>query len=276
MNCAWRELLAVLPPWLRDPVDKQGKDTLQEIRLRRGQAVTLMKKEGQQKIVRQVTEEDLQYVINMASRYSPWTIPTVAQGYITIAGGHRIGICGEAIHQNGRMRGFGKVTSLNVRVARDFPGVSGNLGLHRESMLLIGPPGSGKTTLLRDLIRRRSSWQNVAVVDERGEIFPPVAAFPRGENTDVITGCGKENGIETVLRVMGPACIAVDEITAQEDCDNLIQAGKCGVALLATAHAGSIEDLHSRPIYGRVLESGLFERVVILQMDKSWRTERVK
>lgn len=275
MNCAWKELLAVLPPWLQREVDRQGRDTLQEIRLRKGQPAVLIKKEGRTTLAQEVTEEDLRYVVNMACRYSPWTIQTTAQGYITISGGHRIGMCGAALHRNGRMSGIGTLTSLNIRICRDFPGISRNLWLHQESILLIGPPGSGKTTLLRDLIRQRSRRENIAVVDERGEIFPTAADFLKGENTDVISGCGKAQGVEMVLRVMSPQCIAVDEITAAEDCDALIQAGKCGVTMLATIHASSASDLRSRPIYDKLLSSGLFERMVILQMDKSWRTERM-
>lgn len=275
MNCAWKELLRILPPWLQEPVDRQGRDTLQEIRLRKGQPVVLIKREGRAVIDREAGTEDLQYVINMASRYSPWTIQTTAQGYITISGGHRIGMCGEVLVRNGKMAGIGTLTSLNIRICRDFPGISRNLWLHKESILLIGPPGSGKTTLLRDLIRQRAQRENIAVVDERGEIFPAAAGFPKGENTDVISGCNKAQGVETVLRVMSPQCIAVDEITAARDCDALIEAGKCGVTMVATAHATSVSDLRGRPIYGKLLASGLFEQVVILQMDKSWRTERM-
>lgn len=276
MNCAWKELLAVLPPWLRGEVDRQGRETLQEIRLRTDQPATLIKKDGYKCTKQLVCKEDLKFVVNMACRYSPWTAASTAQGFLTVPGGHRIGMCGEALLRNGKMCGIGELSSLNIRICRDFPGISGDLWTYRESILLIGPPGSGKTTLLRDLIRQRSWRETIAVVDERGEIFPTAANFAKGANTDIISGCPKEVGLELVLRVMGPGCIAVDEITAAEDCDGLIRAGKCGVSLLATAHASSFNDLKNRPIYGRLLASGLFDRVVILQMDKSWRTERVR
>ncbi len=276
MNCAWKELLAVLPPWLRGEVDRQGRETLQEIRLRTDQPATLIKKDGYKCTKQLVCKEDLKFVVNMACRYSPWTAASTAQGFLTVPGGHRIGMCGEALLRNGKMCGIGELSSLNIRICRDFPGISGDLWTYRGSILLIGPPGSGKTTLLRDLIRQRSRRETIAVVDERGEIFPTAANFAKGANTDIISGCPKEVGLELVLRVMGPGCIAVDEITAAEDCDGLIRAGKCGVSLLATAHASSFNDLKNRPIYGRLLASGLFDRVVILQMDKSWRTERVR
>lgn len=275
MNCAWNELLAVLPPWLRSSVDRQGRADLQELRLRNGAMPVLVSARGRKAVERPVAAEDLQYVLNMACRYSPWTVESTAQGYITIRGGHRIGLCGQALIRNGQMCGMGKITSVNIRVCRDFPGISRTLAENKGSVLILGPPGSGKTTLLRDLIRRRSARENVAVVDERGEIFPVEADFPVGENTDVICGCSKEQGIETVLRVMGPQCIAVDEITKEKDCQGLLQAGKCGVSLLATAHAAAVSDLYNRPVYRQLVESKLFERVVILQSDKSWRTERL-
>ena len=275
MKCAWKELLAILPPWLRTEADRQGRDTLQEIRLRRNKQVVLVRSCGRTELPSLATSDDLQYILNAACRYSPWTATTTAQGYVTAQGGHRIGLCGDALIRSGEMSGIGTITSLNIRVARDFPGISSNLWLRKEGILILGPPGSGKTTLLRDLIRQRSQRENIAVVDERGEIFPTAAGFQSGPNTDVLTGCSKPHGIELVLRAMSPDCIAVDEITADEDCAALVQAGWCGVSLLATAHAASTADLRSRPVYAPLIASGLFETAVILRRDKSWHTERI-
>lgn len=273
MNCAWNELLSILPAWLRRDVDRLGRDTLQEIRLRLGMPVTLVLKGGRTCLQRTVLQEDLSYVVNMACRYSPWTAATAASGYITAPGGHRIGLCGDAVVQNGSMTGLRTVRSLNIRVARDFPGIAKELTGLRGSVLILGKPGSGKTTLLRDLIRQLSAKENVSVVDERGELFP--AGFVAGQGTDIMTGCSKSHGMDTVLRTMGPDTIAVDEITAVEDCTALIQAGWCGVRLLATAHASGLADLRSRKVYAPLVEHRLFETAVILQTDKSFRTERM-
>ena len=275
MKCAWKELLAILPPWLRSEVDKQGRSTLQEIRLRRDQPVILIRSDGRVSLQRNPKQEDVQYVINAASHYSPWTATTTAQGYLTAPGGHRIGLCGEALVRNGIMDGFRTITSMNIRIARDFPGISSNLWLRNENILILGPPGCGKTTLLRDLIRQRSQRQNISVVDQREELFPSAASFEPGANTDVLTGCSKAQGVLQMLRVMSPECIAVDEITDREDCDVLRQAGWCGVSLLATAHAASVSDLYNRPIYTALAGSHLFETAVILRRDKSWYTERI-
>lgn len=275
MKCAWSELLAVLPSWLRRQVDVPGRDSLQEIRMRTGEAPTLLWQWGRRTAGQAVTEADLHYVINMACRYSPWTVASAARGFITISGGHRIGLCGDMLQRGGKMAGLGQITSLNIRVCRAWEGISGELGALPGSVLLLGPPGSGKTTLLRDLVRVRSRWENVAVVDERGEIFPSAAGFDRGKNTDVVAFSSKQEGLEMMLRLMSPQCIAVDEITAGADCHALVQAGRCGVSLLATAHASSVEDLGKRPVYSLLVESGLFDHVVVLRADKSWRLERM-
>lgn len=275
MKCAWNELLTILPQSIRFAVDKQGRDTLQELRLRLGKPPELRTACGSVWLNNAVSEQDIGFVVNLASRYSPWAATTAARGYITATGGHRIGICGETVIAGGVVTGIKNVSSLCVRVARDFPGIAQKAAKIQGNVLLLGPPGSGKTTLLRDLIRQISGAceGSITVVDERGELFPK--GFSQGDRTDVLTGCGKAEGVTMALRTMGPSCIAVDEITAKEDCQALIEAGWCGVRLLATAHAANAEDLHRRPVYRPLWESKLFETVIILQPDKSFRTERV-
>ncbi|MBQ9168710.1 MAG: stage III sporulation protein AB [Oscillospiraceae bacterium] len=278
MRCAWNDLLSILPIRMRKEVDRLGREELQELRLRLGLPPELILRQKSVVLAAQVNREDLHFCINTASRYSPWAASTVALGYLTTAGGHRIGLCGEAILKNGNMDGIRNVTSVCIRVARDFQDIAGDARLMRESVLIIGPPGSGKTTLLRDLIRQRSDHGSgsVAVVDERGELFPTSGGFPQGRRTDILTGCSKIQGIDIVLRTMGPACIAVDEITAEADCQALQKAGWCGVSLLATAHAASRKDLYNRPVYQTLVKSRLFDTLLILQPDKSWTAERME
>lgn len=273
MGCGWSGLLGILPEWCRRDVDELGRETLQELRLRLGLPPELIRQNGNVKLRRAVAEEDLRYTVNMASRYSPWAAATAARGYITAPGGHRLGLCGEAVVERGTMTGLRRVTSVCIRVARDFPGIAGKLSGQGGSVLIIGRPGSGKTTLLRDLIRLRSARENVAVVDEREELFP--MGFDTGARVDILRGCGKTEGIEALLRTMSPGTIAVDEITAEGDCEALLRAGWCGVKLLATAHAASREDLCRRPVYRPLAGGGLFDTLVILQSDKSFRTERM-
>ena len=172
MTCAWKQLLAVLPIWMRKEVDIHKDMLPQELRLRINAPPELVFADKSCWINRAITPEDLNYIINAASRYSPWTAATMAKGYITVSGGHRIGVCGETVIQQGSVTGFRKITSVCIRIARDFPGIAADLKRISGSVLLLGPPGSGKTTLLRDLIRQKTDSETVCVVDERKELFP--------------------------------------------------------------------------------------------------------
>lgn len=273
MNCAWKELLGILPQNLRQEVDRLGREEAQQLRLRLGCPALLVTQNSCIPIGAPLNAQMLHYVVNTACHYSPWTAESAASGYLTAPGGHRIGICGEAVVKDGKMTGFRSIRSLHIRVARDYPGIAQKLADLDGNLLILGSPGSGKTTLLRDLIRQRSQKENVCVVDERAELFP--IGIDAGKFTDVITGCAKPEGIDALLRTMGPDTIAVDEITAAADCDALLQAGWCGVRLLATVHGAGVRDLRGRKVYRPILESGLFDTLVILRKDKSYRTERM-
>lgn len=275
MKCTWEALLSIIPQRLRQEVDKLGQETLEELHLRIGQPVELILGGVSRQLATKTTMEDIRFVVNTASRYSPWSASTVSKGYLTATGGHRIGLCGDCVIQDGQVTAIREAYSLCIRVARDFPGIGKNAP-DSGSLLILGPPGAGKTTLLRDIIRSRSNrGTTVSVVDERGELFPGGNLFDPGPRTDVLTGCNKAQGVDMALRTMGPKCIAVDEITAPEDCQALVSAGWCGVDLLATAHAANYMDLHSRPVYQPLIQTGLFDRVIVLSRDKSWRMERM-
>jgi stage III sporulation protein AA len=273
MNCAWNELLSVLPQRLRPMVDRLGKQDAHELRLRLGKEPQMIFGSKILSIPGAVSADELNYVINVACRYSPWTAGSAAEGYLTVSGGHRIGICGEIVEKEEKMTGFRTVRSVNIRIARDFPGIAKPLADLHGNLLLLGPPGSGKTTLLRDLIRLRSMRECVAVVDERGELFPQ--GLCDGKNVDILTACPKPKGVEMLLRTMGPDTVAVDEITAAADCDALLQAGWCGVGILATVHGSSREDLLHRRVYRPIVECGLFDQLVILGKNKDFRVERM-
>lgn len=273
MTCAWKELLVILPAWLRQTVDEQGREDLQELRLRVNAPPELVLKSGVRWLNRNITEEDIRFCVNTASRYSPWAASTAAQGYITAPGGHRIGLCGEAVCKDGKVTGIREIHSVCIRIARDFPGISREVGRISGSILILGAPGWGKTTFLRDLSRQIADRESVAVVDERGELFPE--GFSRGKRMDVLTGCPKPAGIEMVLRTMGPDCIAVDEITAEGDTQAILRAVGCGVRLIATIHAASLADLKHRFMYKSLIEDAIFESVILLRADKSYRTERM-
>lgn len=274
MICAWEDFLRLVPPRLRKTVDSLGKKDLWELRLRLGVPAELVGPGGSQWGTGPVTREELAYCVNAASRYSPWAAATGAQGYITAPGGHRVGLCGEAVCQEGKIVGMGQLSSLCLRVARDFPGIGKGFTTARGSTLILAPPGWGKTTLLRDICRQIGERETICVIDQRRELFPQ--GFSRGKRVDVLTGCPKGQGMEMALRTMTPQWIAVDEITAREDVRALVQAAFCGVRLLATAHGREGKDLYRRGVYRPLAELGIFDSLLILGRDKSWRWERME
>ncbi len=273
MKCAWEPVYSILPQWLKEEVDRQGREDLLELRLRLNCSPEFVRSGGCQWAGRKITKDDLHFCVNTACRYSPWTAASSASGFLTIQGGHRIGLCGEAVCKNGEVTGFREIHSLCIRVARDIPGRAARITARGRSVLFLGAPGWGKTTLLRDYSRLIAQEHTVTVIDERKELFP--SGFDRGKRMDVLFGCPKREGIGMAIRTMGPKYIAVDEITAGEDCDAILRAAGCGVLLLATAHAGSLQDFRRNKVYRPLLEAGVFETAVVLREDRSFREERI-
>lgn len=203
-------------------------------------------------------------------------------GFVTLPGGHRVGVSGRVIVEGGRVRTVRPVGGLNVRVARQVPGAALRVlphvlgsGGRLLSTLLLSPPGAGKTTLLRDLVRLVSAGDaargmpaaKVTVVDERSELAGSREGVPTldvGPRTDVLDGCPKAEGMLLAIRALSPEVVAVDEIGRAEDVVALREALRAGVTVLATAHAASVEDARRRPALRSLLVPGAFERVVVL------------
>ncbi|QHW30290.1 stage III sporulation protein AA [Paenibacillus rhizovicinus] len=214
------------------------------------------------------------------------------RGYITVAGGHRIGLAGRTVLEGGIVRGIRDIAAFNVRIAREVVGASSGLLPklldHKRqtllSTLVIAPPQQGKTTLVRDLARAASSgawahpsaagWpgRKVGIIDERSEIAACIRGVPTfdvGPRTDVLDACPKAEGMMMMLRSMSPEIMIVDEIGREEDAAAILDASHAGVAVIATAHALDLEDARARPVIGKLLDAGAFQICAQLQRNGS-------
>ncbi len=260
---------------------------LEELRLRLGRQPTMVLNGEEQAfpLGQAVSKEDVEHILQLATDYSLYQAATLKDGFLTLPGGHRIGICGTVVLKDGSVTALKHFSSLNLRVARERVGIAlpilEKLGRLSSSIFIVGPPGAGKTTLLRDLILQTSNRQKqrISVVDERGELAASVNGimqFDLGMYTDILTGSPKSIGIAMVLRTMNPQWIAIDEITTPNDIQAILQASYCGVHFLATAHAFNLEDLKSRPLYRALLAAGIFQTILVLDGTKHYTIERME
>lgn len=284
----------LLPGPLREAVERLSaaeRDRLEEIRLRLGRPVSVTLPGGERFLHgTRVDRETLSQVLERASRCSVHAVlEQMRNGFVSVRGGHRLGLCGTGVVDRGVLVNLRAVSSLSLRRAREVRGIAQTVlpalleGERLQSALILAPPGRGKTTLLRDLVRAVSSGEGcpplrVGLADERGEVAALWEGQPMldvGPRTDVMDGCPKDVGIMTLLRGMSPQVLAVDEITRPADADALLQAVGCGAALLATAHAGSVADLVRRESYRPLIREGVFERFVLVDGAGAERSYRV-
>lgn len=243
---------------------------LAEIRLRAGRPCVCVNIFGEMKTCSGViSAEEIAECFAEICRYSVYSFESeIAEGFITLDSGHRVGICGTAVTKSGRLASLKDISGLNIRVAHQRLGCADELfkrvfsdGLH--SLLLGGKPLSGKTTLLRDLARILGERHRVVLIDTRGELSASVRGTPSfdiGLNTDALCGVEKSEGIMLALRTLSPEVIICDEIG--NDGAAIEQAMFCGVKLVASAHADSVSQLKQRPATRDILP--FFERVAIL------------
>lgn len=200
-------------------------------------------------------------------------------GYLTICGGHRIGIAGQAVIENGRIKTVKNISSINIRFAHEIKGCADEVMKYiiRDDVicntLIISPPGYGKTTLLRDVLRQASGKIinnhriNVSVIDERSEIASSYKGIPQndlGPCTDVLDGCYKSEGMMMMLRTMTPDIIGVDELGLESDINALKYIVNCGCHIFATIHGESLNDVRKRNIIRDIFDNKLFSCYIIL------------
>jgi len=270
------ELALQLLPGRYWPQLREMAPGIEEYRLRVGQPLGIVRCGREFALPGEaVSEDDVLRTLEKATGASLHTAaPAMARGYLNVRG-LRIGICGDMLWSENAVRGFRSFSSLALRVPRACPGICDGAirALYGDgylNTLILSPPGGGKTTALREMIRCLSDrGTRLCVCDERGELAASEGATPGfdlGRHTDVLAGCPKCEAAMMLLRGMNPQIIAMDEITQREDLLAVQEIVGCGVRLLATAHAASIDDLKRRPLYRELLSLGCFQAVLVIAL----------
>lgn len=276
-----KQILQVLGKNIQKDVEKEQFDfsCLQEIRLRTGKPLTVLYR-GKEKLLTKVGQEDIRETLEYISNYSLYAYENeLRQGFITIEGGHRVGMAGKVVVEEGKIKSIKYISSINIRVAHEVKGCADKIFPYvtKERQichtLIISPPRCGKTTLLRDMIRQISDgnrWVKgvpVGVVDERSELggcYMGTAQNDLGIRTDILDCCPKADGMLMLIRSMAPQVIAVDEIGAREEICAIEYALHCGCKMLATAHGVSMEEMKKKPFFEQMIREKRFERYVVL------------
>lgn len=275
-------------------------DKIEEIRIRENLPLEIIYDNHQDflaadgKLTKSVEEayipnrEDTFKIINLISNHSIYRLEEeLKRGYITVYGGHRIGIAGKIVLEKGEVKTIKDISSFNIRIAREKLGSANNIipyilnqrdnSVHNT--LIISPPQCGKTTIIRDIARQISSGVDnfrfpgikVGIIDERSEIAGCVQGVPQndvGLRTDVLDSCPKAEGMMMMIRSMSPKVLIVDEIGRQEDTLAILEARNAGVSVIATAHGANIKEIIKRPTISSLIQQAIFTRYIILSRRK--------
>jgi stage III sporulation protein AA len=292
------EILAVLPEKIREIVvnlPSTTRERIEEIRIRISRPLEIVidgKPVFPSLLENQfnITASDAIHLLNQLSDYSLYALEEeLKRGYITIRGGHRVGLAGKVITEKGQVKAIRDISSFNIRIARQKIGVAEMYTQHLfnndewHNTLIIGPPQTGKTTLLRDIARIVSEGKGtipsmkIGIVDERSEIAGCVKGIPQhrlGHRVDVLDACPKAEGMMMLIRSMSPQVIIVDEIGRKEDSEAIMEAIHSGVKIITTVHGNKLEDVMDRPTLRSLLNMSVFTRCI--ELTRGFQPGKVK
>jgi len=279
-NKIQNEIIKYFPEKIKTEINKLNIENFEEIRFRVLKPIiikeydkeTILSTDGQAYIL---SKEELNKTFEMICNNSIYAFQEeLANGFVTIPGGHRIGITGKPLYKDGKIYSMKDISSLNIRIARQIVGCADDIieKIFDENVLIVALPGVGKTTLLRDIIRQISNFgKNIGIVDERSEIAAVYKGVPQndiGIRSDVIDGVYKADGIKMLVRSMRPDYIATDEIGNNDDIEAIKYAINAGVKIIATAHGGNIEDLKRRKKLYELIEDKIFQKIIFIDKNR--------
>ncbi len=290
-----KEVLPYLPKEIRRKVERAALEDwleIEEIRVRAGAPLTLgilgescfLTPSGgitnHETDAYRVTQEEVQSAFAAICENSVYAyMDEIRQGFLTLKGGHRVGICGKVVTEKGKIQTFREVSSLNFRIAHEIIGIADGVmdnivhGTEVDSVLIVSPPQTGKTTLIRDVTRQISNRGfKTGVADDRGELAAIYGGVPQndvGAQTDVIDNAPKAEAITMMLRTMSPKVIISDEIACEEDVAAIRLAHGTGVSVIATTHGSDIEEVKRRNLLKPLFQDGVFRKAILLRRDFS-------
>lgn len=251
---------------------------IEEIRLRTNKPIILKNSNGNNLLIHLVSKEELLETFQKVCEQSIYSYQKqICEGFITIKGGHRVGITGSCVIDNGKIININYISSLNFRIAREKKDVSNKILKYIlnendvNNTLIISKPGCGKTTILRDLVRKISTKKTCGIVDERGEIAAMYKGEPQndiGILSDVMDNCTKSDGMKMLIRSMSPEVIVCDEIGSKQDIEAINYAMCSGVKGIFTAHGNSLEEIKLNEQIKELLEKYIVQIIIILDDKK--------